>query len=108
NIFASVRALVIEAVEELGLPDDANEAALYSRITAEPPRDTSHGDVATNAAMVLAKPSGENPRVLAERLAEKLRGADRFAAVEVAGPGFINMRMSNAFLHQHLDRKSVV
>ena len=60
-------------------------------VTVEPPRDASHGDMATNAAMVLAKPAGTNPRALAERIASRIREMPEVATVEIAGPGFINM-----------------
>ena len=63
-------------------------------VTVEPPRDPSHGDLATNAAMVLAKPAGTNPRVLAEAIKPKLQALPPVASVEVAGPGFINLRLS--------------
>ncbi len=66
-------------------------------VTAEPPREAAHGDVATNAAMVLAKPAGMPPRELAEKIAAKLRGTPDVAAVEVAGPGFINIRLADGF-----------
>ncbi|WP_375250857.1 arginine--tRNA ligase [Sphingomonas sp.] len=62
-------------------------------VTIEPPRDTAHGDLATNAAMVLAKPAGTNPRQLAEALATALRAIDEVSDVTVAGPGFINLRL---------------
>lgn len=62
-------------------------------VTVEPPRDPVHGDVATNAAMVLGKPAGMNPRALAELLAAELSKVDGVTAVEIAGPGFINMRL---------------
>ena len=62
-------------------------------VTVEPPRDASHGDMATNAAMVLAKPAGTNPRALAERIASRIREMPEVATVEIAGPGFINMRL---------------
>src|SRR3546814_1575942 len=62
-------------------------------VAVGPPRDASHGDLATNAAMVLAKRAGTNPRALAELIAPKLRALDEVAAVEVAGPGFINVRL---------------
>ena len=65
-------------------------------VTVEPPRDASHGDLATNAAMVLAKPAGTNPRALATALAAELQTLDEVAAVEVAGPGFINLRLTDA------------
>lgn len=64
-------------------------------ITVEPPRDTSHGDLATNAAMVLAKPAGMNPRALADALAGELRKLDEVAEVSVAGPGFINLKLTD-------------
>ncbi|MGE5166984.1 MAG: arginine--tRNA ligase [Sphingobacteriales bacterium] len=64
-----------------------------SRIVVEPPRDPSHGDMATNAAMVLAKDAGKKPRELAEGIAAKLRGDEGVASVDVAGPGFINLTL---------------
>jgi len=67
-----------------------------SRVTVEPPRDPSHGDIATNAAMVLAKDAGRKPRELAEAIAEKLRADALVAKVDVAGPGFINLTLKPA------------
>lgn len=64
-----------------------------SNVSVEPPRDASHGDLATNAAMVLAKPAGTNPRALAERIVEKLAADPQVASAEIAGPGFINLRL---------------
>lgn len=64
-------------------------------ITVEPPRDTSHGDLSTNAAMVLAKPAKTNPRALAELLVAELRGLDEVASISVAGPGFINLTLTD-------------
>jgi arginyl-tRNA synthetase len=63
-------------------------------ITVEPPRDASHGDLSTNAAMVLAKPAGMNPRALAEALVTELAKLPDVTSVEIAGPGFINLRLS--------------
>ena len=71
-------------------------------VTVEPPRDATHGDLATNAAMVLAKPAGTNPRILAEALAGELRALPEVAEVSVAGPGFINLR-----LHDDVWRKEI-
>ena len=65
-----------------------------SNVTVEPPRDPSHGDLATNAAMVLAKPAGTNPRALAEALAVELAKVGGVTAVEIAGPGFLNLRLN--------------
>src|SRR5262252_1900115 len=67
--------------------------AEIGRIVVEPPRDPTHGDMATNAAMVLAKDAGKKPRVLAESIAAKLRADEKVASVEVAGPGFIYLSL---------------
>jgi arginyl-tRNA synthetase len=72
------------------------------RIAVEPPRDASHGDVATNAAMVLAKPAGMKPRDLAEALAARLRGHPDIVEASVAGPGFINLRLRDSFWYDRL------
>ena len=73
---------------------DALPAGLdRSAISVEPPRDPAHGDVATNAAMVLAKPAGKNPRALAELLVAELGALDEVTEASVAGPGFINLRL---------------
>jgi arginyl-tRNA synthetase len=78
----------------------ANAALLggieQSRVVVEPPRDPTHGDMATNAAMVLAKDTGRKPRELADAIAAKLRGDDLIDKVEVAGPGFINLTLKPA------------
>src|ERR1700712_4839813 len=68
-------------------------SADLSRVVVEPPRDPSHGDMATNAAMVLAKDAGKKPRELADMIAEKLRADDLIEKVDVAGPGFINLTL---------------
>jgi arginyl-tRNA synthetase len=72
-------------------------------VTVEPPRDATHGDLATNAAMVLAKPAGTNPRQLAEALATELRALEEVAAVTVAGPGFINMTLHDDVWRREID-----
>lgn len=71
-------------------------------ITVEPPRDPAHGDLSTNAAMVLAKPAGSNPRALAELLKPGLAAVDGVTAVETAGPGFLNLRLAPAVWHAEL------
>ncbi len=85
----------------------AKEAGLddpdLTRVTVEPPRDPAHGDIATNAAMVLAKSFGKPPRQLAEMIASRLRNHADIETVEVAGPGFINMRLKPAFWPRVLD-----
>lgn len=87
TIEAALNALVADGV----LPEDAS----FKNVTIEPPRDPSHGDLATNAAMVLAKAAKTNPRVLAEALVGKLQAADGIASAEIAGPGFINLRLES-------------
>lgn len=92
---AQLKAWVADGSLPEGLPID--------RVTVEPPRDPSHGDLATNAAMVLAKGAGQKPRDLAERLAEALTENVDVTAAEVAGPGFLNLRLKSwvlAGLHQ--------
>src|SRR5258705_12266424 len=67
----------------------------FSAITAEPPRDAAHGDIATNAAMVLAKAAGKKPRDIAEALLVRLRGIPAVVDGQVAGPGFINLKVTD-------------
>jgi arginyl-tRNA synthetase len=96
NIFAAVldkvRAVNNALVAEGTLPAGIDQ----SRIVVEPPREAAHGDMATNAAMVLAKDARKKPRELAEAIAEKLRADPLVARVEVAGPGFINLTLTPA------------
>jgi arginyl-tRNA synthetase len=87
---AHLDSILDTLVEEGTLPAGLNRRA----VTVEPPRDASHGDLATNAAMVLAKPAGTNPRALAEAVAAKLGALDDVASVAVAGPGFINLTLN--------------
>lgn len=94
NIFNSVKDEIKVVLENIAAREGWPEGLPFDRITAEPPRDPSHGDIATNAAMVLAKPVGTKPRAIAEPLAEALQGLDAVHSVEVAGPGFINLRLS--------------
>ena len=93
NLFSDVKNLVISslsALQEDGfLPDGLD----FANVAVEPPRDALHGDMATNAAMVLAKPAKMKPRDIAEKLAEKLVADDRVLAADVAGPGFLNLRL---------------
>ncbi|CAH2400544.1 arginine--tRNA ligase [Mesorhizobium ventifaucium] len=102
NIFADFNARIIKAVEALELKDKDGGLLDLSRIAVEPPRDAGHGDLATNAAMVLAKPTGQSPRALAERLAQAMRADTDIAAADVAGPGFVNLRLKDAFWQVHL------
>jgi arginyl-tRNA synthetase len=96
NIFALVLDKVCAASKTLAaeglLPVEIDQ----SRIVVEPPREAAHGDMATNAAMVLAKDAGKKPREVAEAIARKLAADDLVARVEVAGPGFINLTLKPA------------
>ncbi len=93
NLFADVLARVHAVCGQL-VKDGALPAGLdLSRVVVEPPKDATHGDMATNAAMVLAKDAKAKPRDLADKIADKLGADDLVAAVEIAGPGFINIRL---------------
>ncbi|MEC7668895.1 MAG: arginine--tRNA ligase, partial [Pseudomonadota bacterium] len=96
NLFAQIRSLVLTAVEEMQKDGSLPEGLNLAPITVEPPRDPLHGDMATNAAMVLAKPAGQKPRDIADALVAKLAADDRITTAEVAGPGFINLRLDGA------------
>jgi arginyl-tRNA synthetase len=92
HLFADVLARVHAACSALAVESGWPGADL-SRVVVEPPREASHGDMATNAAMVLAKEAKVKPRDLAEQIAAKLRQDDLIASVDVAGPGFINLTL---------------
>ncbi len=99
NIFlghiSSVVSSLIQTIEM------ANQLDL-KKITVEPTRDPSHGDLATNVAMVLAKPLGQNPRQLAEKIVGELKRIADIEKLEIAGPGFINMTLTSQFWHNQL------
>ena len=94
SLYARYSALLDGVLDEL--QSDGALAADIDRkaVAVEPPRDPAHGDLATNAAMVLAKQAGTNPRALAELIAPKLEAVPAVTSVEIAGPGFINLRLS--------------
>ncbi|MGB0749668.1 MAG: arginine--tRNA ligase [Magnetospiraceae bacterium] len=102
NFFKDFRNVLVSELQEMAraglLPADAD----FSRITVEPPRDETHGDLATNAAMVLAKPAGLKPRDLATRLGDRLAQHPDIISVDVAGPGFLNLRLKDAFWQSQL------
>jgi arginyl-tRNA synthetase len=97
--FAAHLDAILDALESEGtLPGGLERRA----VAVEPPRDPSHGDLATNAAMVLARPAGSNPRALAGQIAPKLAQLDEVASADVAGPGFINIRLAPSVWHEEL------
>jgi arginyl-tRNA synthetase len=93
HLFADVLARVHAICAALAKDGNWPEGTDFSRVVVEPPRDASHGDMATNAAMVLAKEAKSKPRDLAETIAAKLRAEDLIEKVDVAGPGFINLTL---------------
>ena len=95
SLYAQYAALLDGVLDDL-VADGALPADLdRGQVTVEPPRDAAHGDLATNAAMVLAKAAGTNPRALAEAIRPKLEALPPVTSVEVAGPGFINLRLTS-------------
>ena len=95
NLFADIRSLVIDALNAMTSDGVLPEGLSLDNVTVEPPRDPGHGDMATNAAMVLAKPAKMKPRDIADALAAKLVADDRIDIAEVAGPGFLNLRLAS-------------
>ena len=93
SLFAQYSALLDGLLDELVVDGTLPTGLDRKNVTVEPPRDPAHGDLAINAAMVLAKPAGMNPRALAEAIKPKLEAIPTVAAVEIAGPGFINLRL---------------
>jgi len=96
NLFADIRTLVLSSLDAMTADGVLPEGLATDNVTVEPPRDAAHGDMATNAAMVLAKPAGLKPRDIAEALATRLVDDPRITSAEVAGPGFLNLRLAPA------------
>ena len=98
NIYSNIRDLVVSSLDKM-VSDGFLEIGLrYDNISVEPPRDQAHGDMATNAAMVLAKLANKPPRQIAEYLSNILISDERVREVNVAGPGFINIRIEESVL----------
>jgi arginyl-tRNA synthetase len=93
NIFADFQGHVLAAVKALQDEGKLSAGLDTSKVAAEPPRDVTHGDIATNVAMVLAKPAGMNPRALAELMVAKLSAVAEVQSISIAGPGFINAHL---------------
>src|SRR5918997_2362254 len=102
NIFGLFEKRVADALGRLAEGGRIPARLDASRVVVEPPRDASHGDLATNAAMVLAKEARMNPRALADLIAADLQADPRVLRVDVAGPGFINLALSGAVFHDVL------
>src|SRR5215475_3818491 len=110
DIFADFHRLVLAALEDLKTQGELPAAADFGRVTVEPPRDPAHGDLATNAAMVLAGAAKQNPLALADKIAGALAGRELQTAdyrgtgftIAVARPGFLNIRLEPAVWHAQL------
>ncbi|MEE4119207.1 MAG: arginine--tRNA ligase [Paracoccaceae bacterium] len=96
NLYADIRTLVTDTLGAMAREGALPEGLDTGIVTVEPPRDPAHGDMATNAAMVLARPAGRKPREIAEALAPRLAADPRVETADVAGPGFINLRLAVA------------
>jgi arginyl-tRNA synthetase len=96
TLYAAFAAKIDAALTALEADDVLPAGLTRHAVSVEPPRDPAHGDLATNAAMVLAKPSGTNPRALAEAIAAKLAADPLVVSAEIAGPGFINLRLDES------------
>ena len=94
NIFSDIRKAVVETLDAMVADGDLPTGLDYGQVAVEPPRDPAHGDMATNAAMVLAGRADTAPRTIGQALAERIVSDPRIASVEVAGPGFLNLRLA--------------
>ena len=94
NLFAEMRVLVTVALDKMITEGQLPQGLSFENVAVEPPRDALHGDMATNAAMVLAKPSRQKPRDIADKLAAHLMQDPRITTADVAGPGFLNLRLA--------------
>lgn len=103
TLYARFAAHVNDALDALEAEGVLTRGIERGAVAVEPPRDPAHGDLATNAAMVLAKRAGMNPRALAEAIAAKLGAMGEVTSVEVAGPGFINLRLARGVWEAELD-----
>src|SRR5919202_4579526 len=99
DIFATLRERAVAALRGL-LPDLPEDA--FARVQMEPPRDPAHGDMATNAALVVAKAARQAPPKLAAALAQRLAALPEGESAAPAGPGFVNLRLREAFLRAQL------
>ncbi len=103
NLYQHFREEIVRIIEESAAQGALPSGLDLANVVVEPPRDASHGDITTNAAMVLSKPAGMKPRDLAQVLAERLDGIEWVSETEIAGPGFLNMRLDVPFWHKRLE-----
>ncbi len=101
NVFSHFESIILDAVKQLQADGVVSDDMVWKGVSIEAPRDKSHGDIATNVAMVLKRFSDfKNPRDLAQKIIEKLESQEEIDKVEIAGPGFINLSIGNAFWHK--------
>ena len=102
NLYSYFRDEIASSLAALAASGKLPAGLDSGRVTAEPPREAAHGDVSTNAALVMAKPAGMKPRDFAAVLMESLSRRDDVAKAEIAGPGFINLKLKPSFWHDRL------
>ena len=102
NLFEHFHARIAAAIEDAAREGDWPKGLDTSRIAVEPPREAAHGDLSTNAALVLTKEAGVKPRDFAEKLRPRLQSLEGVVSAEVAGPGFINLKLADGFWHKRL------
>ena len=102
NLYQYFRDQIVRIVEDLAASGELPGPLDTARVAVEPPRQTGHGDITTNVAMVLSKPTGLKPHDLAAVLAGRLKGIEAVMETEIAGPGFINLSLEPAFWHRQL------
>ncbi len=100
NVFSHFEGKILDAVKQLQSEGVISEDMVWKGVSVEAPRDETHGDIATNVAMVLARFAKMKPRDLAEHIATQLKQGDDIEKVDIAGPGFINLTISQSFWHQ--------
>ena len=102
NAYSHFIDLIVAALADMQKAGELPDGLDFSAITAEPPRDAGHGDIATNAAMVLAKAAAKKPRDIAEALLIRLEKNSDVVGGAVAGPGFINLKLTDGFWRERL------
>ncbi|WP_332065486.1 arginine--tRNA ligase [Bartonella sp. CB189] len=99
NVFKNFEKKIKKSLELSDIKEKSGKDLDLSKVTVDPPRDSLHGDLSTNAAMVLAKSIGLNPRALAEKIIEFFKNDPLIESINVAGPGFINIKLTKSFWH---------
>src|SRR6185503_11110537 len=99
NVYALVHSRILAALKALQADGALAQGLDFTNVEVAPPRDATHGDLASNAALVLAKAAKMKPRDIADKLADKLEGDADIVKIEVAGPGFLNLSLRPAFWH---------